>query len=50
MSKTAYLGIVVLAFAIAVLVVGFAPAVSAAMIAVMGWAVCKGELWNAEDR
>ena len=49
MSKTGYFGIVVAAFFIAALVVGFAPALSAAMIAVMAWATFKGELWNAED-
>lgn len=49
MSKIGYFGIVVAAFAVAALVVGFAPALSAAMVCVMGWATFKGELWNAED-
>lgn len=50
MSKTGYFGVVVAAFTIAALAVGFAPGASAAMVAVMAWAVCKGELWDAEDR
>ena len=49
MSKIGYFGIVVAAFAVAALVVGFAPALSAAMVCVMGWATFKGELWNSED-
>jgi hypothetical protein len=48
MTKTGYFGVVVAAFTIAALVVGFAPALSAAMICVMGWATFKGELWDAD--
>lgn len=49
MTKVGYFGVVCAAFAVGAIVVGFAPVLSAAMIAVMAWATFKGELWDAGE-
>lgn len=48
--KMIYFAIVVAAFAVGALVIEAAPVVTAAMIAVMAWAVYKGELWDVTNR
>ena len=49
MKKAMYLAVVAAAFAVAAVSVEVCPALSLSMIAAMAWAVCRGELWEADD-